>query len=446
MISILATIVILGVLIFVHELGHFATAKWAGIDVPRFSIGLGPKMLGFTRGETEFVISWIPLGGYVRMAGMDDMEALEGGEYDAEAARLAGRSFESKSIPVRAVVIAAGVVMNVLFAWFLYAVIAMAWGVRTVPEPIVGNIAADRVPAEAAALLDIPVGARITAVNGQPVTDFNDVYQYMAMARDTIRLEFADARAVTVPVPGRDAQRSELIQAVEPQLHVPAVVGQVAGNSPAEAAGLRQGDLVVRAAGEPIADWPQLVTVLQARPGVPVDLVVERDGQPVHLSVTPESHEVETADRPVGRIGIGVAELPRDRLGPIAAAGHGVEQVVRITRLILDFLRGLFTGAASPRDVGGPILIYQITDQVARVGFFAFLEFMALFSINLAILNLLPIPILDGGQLVFLAVEGIRGKALTVEQRVRLSQLGLVLIVAIMVWALANDFLRLFGL
>jgi regulator of sigma E protease len=444
-ISILATIIILGVLIFVHELGHFTTAKWANIEVPRFSIGLGPKMIGFTRGETEYVISWIPLGGYVRMAGMEDMEALEG-EHDPERARSAGRDFESKSLPVRALVISAGVIMNVLFAWFLYTVIALAWGVRSIPEPVVGNIAAERVPAEAAALLDIPVGARITAVNGQPVADFSDVYQFMAMARDTIRLEFVDASAVTVPVPTRDTERSDLILAVEPRLVIPAVIAQVTGGSPAEAAGLRAGDRVVRAGGEPIDDWQDLVAVLQARPGVPVDLVVERAGREARVTVTPETTEDATADRPVGRIGIRVAELPRERLGPIAAAGHGVEQVVRITRLILDFLAGLFTGRASPRDVGGPILIYQITDQVARVGIVAFLDFMALFSINLAILNLLPIPILDGGQLLFLAIEGIRGKALSVEQRVRLSQVGLVMIVLIMVWAIANDFLRLFGL
>jgi regulator of sigma E protease len=444
-ISILATVVILGVLIFVHELGHFATAKWAGIDVPRFSIGLGPKMTGFTRGGTEFVISWIPLGGYVRMAGMDDMEALEGGEYDAERARQAGRSFESKSLPVRAVVIAAGVVMNVLFAWFLYTVIALAWGVRTIPEPVVGDVLEERVPAEAMALLDIPVGARIATVNGQPVADFSDVHRFMAMARDTIRLEFENAPPVTVPVPSADAERTELIVSLEPRLPVPAVVGQVAEGSPAEQAGLREGDRVVAVDGEPIALWQDLVAALETRPGEAVGMTVERDRRRVEVTVIPEPREIAEG-RTVGRVGIGRTDLPRERLGPVAAAVWGGQETIRITRLILDFLRGLFTGAASPRDVGGPILIYQITDQVARIGFVAFLDFMALFSINLAILNLLPIPILDGGQLVFLAVEGIRGKALSVEQRMRLSQLGLVLIVAIMVWALANDFLRLFGL
>jgi regulator of sigma E protease len=440
-ISILATIVILGVLIFVHELGHFATAKWAGIEVPRFSIGLGPKMIGFTRGETEYVISWIPLGGYVRMAGMEDMEALEG-EHDATVARSTGRDFESKSLPVRAMVISAGVIMNALFAWFLYAVISMAWGVVSVPPPVVAGVIEELVPADSRALLDIRPGARITHVNGRSVSDFTDVQQMMAMAPDTIRIEFADAPPVTVRVPTGDALRRDMVMSLEPEFVIRPVVRQLEQGSPAEVAGLRVGDEVVAVNGQPISDWRELVVALEDNPGATLELRVARGEQLLTLSVTPETRVV--GDRTVGRIGIGGAL--RERLGPVAAVVHGGQQTVRVTRMILDFLRGLFTGGASPRDVGGPILIYQITDQVARGGLAPFLEFMALFSINLAILNLLPIPILDGGQLVFLAVEGIRGKALSVDQRVRLSQLGLVLIVAIMVWALANDFLRLFGL
>lgn len=445
MISILATIVILGVLIFVHELGHFATAKWAGIEVPRFSIGLGPKMIGFKRGETEYVISWLPLGGYVRMAGLEDMEALEG-EHDAAAARATGRDFESKSVPVRAVVISAGVIMNVLFAWFLYAVIAMAWGVPSVGPAVVGDVVEELVPEGAVALLDIPMGTRIQTVNGRAVADFGEVREAMAMARDTIRFEFEGAPALTIPVPGADQARSDMIFSLEPRRDTPPEVGQVLEDSPAEAAGLQTGDVVRTVAGTPVGDWQELVAALEGRPGEAVPLTVERDGRTVELTVTPEAQEIEAIGRTVGRIGIGRTAPPRERLGPVGAVTHGAAETWRITRLILDFLAGLFSGAASPRDVGGPILIYQITDQVAQVGLSAFLEFMALFSINLAILNLLPIPILDGGQLVFLAVEAIRGRALSIEQRMRLSQLGLVLIVAIMVWALANDFLRLFGL
>lgn len=447
MIGILATIVVLGVLIFVHELGHFATAKWMNIAVPRFSIGLGPKLIGFTRGETEYVISWLPLGGYVRMAGMDDMEALEGGEHDSAEARLAGRDFESKSLPARALVISAGVIMNMLFAWLLFAVIAMVWGVREAPAPVVGDVTEELVPVEAAALLDVPRGARVVAVNGDAVEDWEDVRRRMAAARDSITLAFQDAPPLTVPVPASDSARSALVFSLEPRVASPARIGTVVEGSPAADAGIEPGDRVVAAGGQPVETWQDFVRVVEASPGAPVELVVQRDGRRESLTVVPEARAVAAAGaRSVGRIGVGGQQMPRERLGPVAAVAHGGAQTWSITVMIIDYLVGLFTGQASPRDVGGPILIYQITEQVSRVGLDAFLDFMALFSINLAILNLLPIPILDGGQLLFLAVEGIRGRALTVEQRVRLTQVGLVLVVAIMVWALANDFLRLFGL
>lgn len=450
MIGIIATIVILGVLIFVHELGHFATAKWADIEVPRFSIGLGPKMVGFTRGETEYVIGWLPLGGYVRMAGMDDMEALEGGEHDAEVARSTGRDFESKSLPTRALVISAGVIMNVLFAWLLFAIIGMVWGAREAPAPLVGDVVEERVTMETRALLDVPVGARITAVNGEAVSDWSEVELAMMGAEDSLRLEFADAPALAVPVPAGDTARAMLMAAIEPQVRIDALVGTVVEGSAAARAGLEPGDRVVEVGGEPIAGWQDMVRLVESRPGQAVAMVVERNGERVTLSVTPAAETVE-AGATVGRVGVGrtgslLQGYPRTRMGPAEAVVHGARETWRFTRLILDYLGGLFTGEASARDVGGPILIYQISEQVARLGLDAYLNFMALFSINLAILNLLPIPILDGGQLLFLAVEGVRGRALSIEQRIRLSQVGLVLVVGIMVWALANDVLRLFGI
>jgi len=449
-IGIIATIVVLGVLIFVHELGHFATAKWANIEVPRFSIGLGPKMVGFTRGETEYVIGWLPLGGYVRMAGMDDMEALEGGEHDAEAARSTGRDFDSKSLPVRALVISAGVIMNLLFAWFLFALIPMIWGVREAPAPVVGDVVEERLTMETRALLDVPLGARIARVNGGVVSDWSDVERAFIGATDSLRLEFESSPAITVPVPAGDTARGMLVAALEPDVRLSAEIGVVAEGSAAERAGLQAGDHVVEVSGEPVTGWQEMVRLVETRPGEALGFVVERNGERVPLTVTPAAETVE-AGATVGRVGIGrtgrlIDGYERTRIGPVEAAVHGAEETWRFTVLIVDYLIGLFTGEASARDVGGPILIYQISDQVVQIGFDAYLNFMALFSINLAILNLLPIPILDGGQLMFLALEGVRGRALSIEQRMRLSQVGLVLVVAIMVWALANDVLRLFGL
>ena len=452
MITILATIVILGVLIFVHELGHFATAKWADIEVPRFSIGLGPKMFGFTRGETEYVISWLPLGGYVRMAGMDDMEELEGGDHDSTEARAAGRDFESKSLPVRALVLAAGVIMNALFAWLLFAIIGMVWGVRESPPAVVGDVVEERVTAGAEALLDVAHGSRITAINGEAVENWQGVQEILAMERDSLRLEFANAPTVAVPVPEGDSARMSLLSALEPQVEMAPVLGRVVEESPAEAAGLQPDDRVVEVGGQLVSSWQEMVAAVEPHAGEAVEIVVEREGQREQVTIVPEPRQVAGTGRAIGRIGVGsvtgslLDAYPRERMGPVGAFIYGAEETWRFTSLILDYLVGLFTGEASPRDVGGPILIYQATERMVQVGLDAYLNFMALFSINLAILNLLPIPILDGGQLAFLALEGIRGKPLSVEQRMRLSQVGLVLIVAIMVWALANDVLRLFGL
>ena len=453
MITIIATIIVLGVLIFVHELGHFATAKWADIEVPRFSIGLGPKMIGFTRGETEYVIAWLPLGGYVRMAGMDDMEALEGGEHDATEAKSSGRDFESKSLPARALVISAGVIMNFLFAWLLFAIIGLGWGVRQAPEAVVGDVTEQFLTPETLALAEIPRGARLTSVNGTEVGDWSQVQQALngAVDADSLRLAFDDGATLAVPLPETDSLRGRVLSAMEPAVDRAPAVGSVSDDSPAERAGLQAGDRFVRVAGDTITDWQELVAAVVARPGESVPAVVERDGERLELTLTPKRLDVADGAMVIGWLGVTptmrvIDGYPREHMGPMRAVVHGGEETYRITTMILGYLGGLFTGAESPRDVGGPILIYQISEQVVQIGFDAFLNFMALFSVNLAILNLLPIPILDGGQLMFLAVEGIRGRALSIEQRIRLSQVGLVLVVAIMVWALANDVLRLFGL
>jgi regulator of sigma E protease len=223
----------------------------------------------------------------------------------------------------------------------------------------------------------------------------------------------------------------------------------VVDDSPAEAAGLERGDRIVEIDGRSIDGWQAMVAAVESRPGEALPVVVERDGERVAVTLTPEPRELETAT--VGRIGVArpdrvIDAYPREHMGPVQAVVHGAEQTWDYTTLIIGYLGGLFSGTESARDVGGPILIYQISEQMVRIGMDAYLNFMAIFSINLAILNLLPIPILDGGQLVFLLVEGVRGRALSLEQRMRLSQVGLVVVVAIMVWALANDVLRLFGI
>lgn len=361
MIAVVAFIVVLGVLIVVHELGHFVTAKMARIAVPRFSIGLGPKVWGVKYGETEYVLSALPLGGYVKMAGMAEEEVLdklEGGPSELEVPPE--RRFDSKSLPVRAVVISAGVVMN-----FVFAIFAFAW---------------------------------IAHYQGTPIP----------------------------------------------------VIGEVVEGSPAETAGLQPGDLIVAADDQELDTWYDFVGYVRPRYDQIVVLTVERSGQRLNLQSRiariVETDSISGDSIVYGQIGVGHdSENGRRPIGAGAALAVGTRQSVTVAGLIVDFVGQLLTGRASARDLGGPILIGQLSGRAARAGPLTLINFMALLSVHLAVLNLLPIPILDGGHLVFLAIEAVQGRAVSLQARARWSQLGFILILALMVWVITSDVLRLTG-
>jgi regulator of sigma E protease len=468
MITILATIIVLGVLIFVHELGHFMTAKMVDIEVPRFSIGLGPKAFGFKRGETEYVVSWLPLGGYVKMAGMEEMEAIEGGSkkkptitgagtaedlgLEVEEKRVAGpRDFESKSLPARALVISAGVIMNLLFAFLVFSLIAIAWGVRGTPESTIGGVAEEYLPRGAEPLATIPSGTRITKIGRESIKDFQDMQVALSQAgAGPIQMEFDNFAPLTIELPASQDARDSLISSFEPSVNTPATVGTIVKGSRAEQSGIQPGDKVLSAAGQPVQTWQQFVQLVERHGGQQMQIQVDRNGKQVTVTATPEARKLVN-NMTYGRLGIAPAiatgdALPRERLNLFAGFGHGARQTWDMVALTAGFLWDLVTGGASARNLGGPILIGQLSGRVARAGLEPFLAFMALFSVNLAVLNLLPIPVLDGGHLVFLGVEAVRGRPLSLESRMRWSQVGFVIVMAIMVWALANDVLRLFGI
>ncbi|MGH7475869.1 MAG: RIP metalloprotease RseP [Longimicrobiales bacterium] len=459
--TILATILVLGVLIFVHELGHFWAAKLADIEVPRFSIGLGPKMLGFRRGETEYVISWLPLGGYVRMAGMEELESIEGGQLERQSVPVAdlgllgeeegpehrpsSRDFESKSVPVRAAVIAAGVTMNLIFAFVAYSAEALAWGVAEVPDARIASVTAETLPQGAESLASLPAGAEVESVGGKEVSDWQDLqFTIAAASAGPTELRLADGSSVRLELAEDPDARAALLRSIRPVFELEPVLGVVGRGQPADVAGLRPGDRVLSVAGSPIRTWEDMVSIVQSSPVTPLSFVVQRDGQTHALTVTPE-RRAGAGGAVIGQIGV-QSVVPIERPGPVGALVHGAQQTWYWLAFTVEFLVDLITGQASPRNVGGPILIGQLSGDVARAGIQALVGFMALLSINLAVFNLLPIPVLDGGQLVFLAIEGVRGRALSLEQRLRLTQVGLVFLVGLMVWVIANDLLRLFGL
>ncbi|MEO6055713.1 MAG: RIP metalloprotease RseP [Gemmatimonadales bacterium] len=450
--TVLSLIVVLGVLVFVHEAGHFVAAKWAGIYVHRFSVGLGPPIpwLTFRRGETEYSISWLPLGGYVKMASREEdvgSSALEGGQ-SADPVPP-DRMFEAKPVWKRMIVILAGVTMNTLFAWFLFAFLAGKNGRQIDPVTTVGHVVDELVPPEAEAFKGIRPGTRIARVNGHAVTSWDEIAEGIANTPESeIRLELGDGSVVTAVI-HQDAleQRLKASQALQP--FRAAVVGQVVPGRPAARAGLEPGDTITALGGRPVTQWYDLVERLQQNEGSPVQVEVARAGRRISFDVTPYVDSIAGPDGKrvaVGRIGVAVAgDFRSEPLGLGGAVVEGWRSTVGASTQIVRTVRGLFSGRISKREVGGPILIGQLAGQSARMGLDPFLAFMALISINLAVLNLLPVPVLDGGQFLFLLAEAVVRRPLPLKLRERLTMVGLALIVLLMGLAFSNDIRRLFG-
>jgi len=452
LLTVLALVVVLGVLIFVHEAGHFVAAKWAGIYVHRFSLGLGPPIpwLTFRRGETEYTISWLPLGGYVKMASKEEdigSSALEGGAPSVPVPP--DQVFEAKPIWVRMLVILAGVAMNALFAWAVFAFLAYKNGRQIDPVTTVGQVVQEVVPPEAAALKQIRSGTAIVRINGDSMESWDEIVSAMVNTPEPeVRIELSDGSTVVLPIhPDALEERVKAAQALQP-FRAP-VVGQVLPDKPAGKAGIQEGDTIMAVNGRPVEQWYDLLELLQASAGQPLKIKVARGGKRLAFDIQPYVDSIPGPDgkpRPVGRIGVAVGtRLLSEPLSLGQAIVEGGRATIRASTQILRTVRGLFSGRISGRTVGGPILIGQLAGESARLGLDTFLGFMALISINLAILNLLPIPVLDGGQFVFLLAEAVIRRPLPMKLRERLTTVGLVLIIMLMGLAFTNDIRRWLG-
>jgi regulator of sigma E protease len=447
LIYVVSLVATLSILILVHEFGHFFAAKAVNIQVPRFSLGFGKRLAGFRVGETEFVLSAIPLGGYVKMAGMEDdepAEALEGTGEDYEVDPE--RTFDSKPLWARALVISAGVIMNLLFAFLVYTALALVYGETLLPNTRVWVPPASELRGPARQLAAVPVGATLTRVGGLPVKTWNDVADLLPDAQaGPLELEFSDAPPVMLTLPPSQADRDSIVSRLQP-FEEP-VIGLVSSGTPAARAGLRPGDRVLQAAGKPVRTWNELVSAIKSHPARPLPLVVQRGRAQVAVTVVPNAEKAtdERGNRTtVGKMGAGLDRpVLHRRVGPVEAVTVGAQQTWASAAFIAGILKKLVTGEISPRNMGGLISIGEASGQTAQMGLEVWLTFLALFSVNLAVLNLLPIPILDGGHLMFLAFEAVRGRPLSVEARIRLSQVGLVIVVALMIWANGNDVVRL---
>lgn len=445
-------LVVLGVLVFVHELGHYLAAKKFGVWVHRFAVGMGPpiKALSFRRGETEWAIAWLPLGGYVKMASKEEDPAsgvLEGGPENATVPP--DRVFEAKPVWQRMVIILAGVTLNLLFAWLVYVGLAAKNGRQYDPTLTVGRVVASALPEQARALADVQPGSRITRMNGVEAHDWGDVTAAITTGSgDQITFEFANRAPISIDLHSDQlVERANLAAAIAPQ-HA-AIVGQVVAGGAADKAGIQPEDSVMTIDGVMIHAWTDAVERIEAAPGRPLAMTVMRGGAPVSLTVTPASELRTPGDSASGVIGrVGIYQKVPYLTEPLTfgeAVGAGSEQTWVAAGTIVRTFRGLLTGRVSSKEVGGPILIGQLAAQSARAGLDVFLAFMALISVNLAVVNLLPIPVLDGGAFLMLAVEGVIRRPIPTRVREVVQLVGLGLVVLLMVVAFKNDILRLLG-
>ncbi len=461
MLAILAPIIVFGLVIFVHELGHFIAAKLTGVYAPRFSIGFGPALWRHRRGETEYVLAALPLGGYVRMASRHDAEAafIEGGNeesgalkpgdagYDPEAMAPFGpkpvpedRWFESKSLAARLFIMIAGVTMNMVLALVALIYVAAVYGEPYVATRVVGAV---HPLAGAPQLAQIQAGDTLVAVNGRPVGSWSDVAdRIMAMDSGVVSLR-TQRTEVRMPV-GRagEPKPDALLGALD--FYMAPVIGDVASGSPAMRAGIQPGDTVVRIADVPVSSSSALQAQVSAAPGTALPIQVHRKGRVVKMTVTPDSTSIKDpasgAMKVVGRIGVAFADVTSRRPMSLAASvTTGAEQTWRVATSIVDVVHGLLTREVSVRSLGGPIAITRASVAAAKSGLETLLTLIALLSVNVAVLNLLPIPILDGGQILLNVAESAKGSPFTARTREYILRFGLVAILLIFVMTTFND-------
>jgi len=425
--------VVLGIMIFVHEWGHFIAAKFFGVRVDVFSFGFGPRLLGVKRGDTDYRLSAFPFGGYVRMAGDNVVEERTGADYE----------YLSKPRWQRVVIAIAGPAMNVLLAFLIF------WGIYgLVGVPFEPDL---RQPADVVAVPTSPPiasavepGDRIVAVNGQNTPTWEKVLSLVNKATPGSMLSIAVVRGgaqqtFAVPIPNKLISADSLVG--YPKLAP--VVDDVAIGFPAERAGLRAGDFIVSIDGKPVATWYQLVDAVHQSDGRPIEFVVRRGGKDLSLTIAP-IQGMGSDGQSVFQIG--VSPKTRDafeREGPIAAAKDATIETYLNMRQIVQVIGGLFSGRVSIRELQGVVGIARVSGQAAQRGPLTLLGLMAVISLNLGLLNLFPIPVLDGGHVLLLAVEGIMRRDLSVSIKERFVQVGLVFLLGIFAFVMYSDILKL---
>jgi regulator of sigma E protease len=445
--TVLSLLVTLGILVTIHEWGHYWVARRCGVKVLRFSVGFG-KPIWMRKGKdgTEYAVASIPLGGYVRM-----LDEREGPVPDD----LKSQAFNNKSVYQRIAIVAAGPLVNLIFALFAYWFLFI-WGV-TVVKPVVGVVAPDSLAAQAG----LQPNYEIAEIDGREVLSWEEINLALAArvgesGELTIRAGEPNAgwlRSYTANLQNWDVD----LESTSPlrafglspwQPEVPAVIGQISSEGPAFRAGLKEGDRVVSIDDAPISSWMDLVSKVQASYDTDLRFEIVRDDQVIEVNVRPGLRP--GGDAKVGYIGAGVVvpQWPEDMLrdlsqGPLDALVSAYDKTAQMIGLTLDSIKKMIVGVISVKNLSGPITIAKVAGDSASSGLESFISFLAYLSISLGVLNLLPIPMLDGGHLVYYFVELIRGRPVSERTQAFGMRLGMALLFSLMAIAFFNDLARL---
>jgi regulator of sigma E protease len=449
--NIFAFVIVLGVLIFFHEFGHFLIARLFGVGVERFSLGFGPRLIGKKIGITDYRLSAIPLGGYVKMVGE---------EPDAEIApEDLHLSFTHKHVVKRMLIVFAGPLFNILLAVIIFFVFFSITGIDDI-KPVIRQVQKDSVAWKAG----LQVDDRIVSIDGSNVDSWYDIDEAVAeskgkplvlgVVRHDMFLKFVVKPELKhgTDVLGDPMSYYDMGISAFPELK--AIVGDVTAGFPAEKAGLKKGDQILSINGIPIGNWRQMQSIISSSGGVELTFSVKRGEEVFKVNLTPryvktKNNLGEAEDRYL----IGVSTQPFDipvadrvtkRLNPIKAGVQSIYRTYSICALTVRSVVKMINGSIPRENLGGPIMIAKLAGEQAKQGFDKLVQFIAFISINLAIVNLLPIPVLDGGHLMFFLIEAIKGRPVSVKVREVAQQVGLFILILLMILVFYNDITRFF--
>ncbi len=423
--TIIAGLVLFTIMVISHEFGHFIAAKITGIGVKRFSIGLGPKLFGFRSGGTEYVLSLVPLGGYVKMKGMEPGEIK--GEKD---------EFFSKSILVRTFVVLSGPFLNLILAFIIYFFTVLSFGVDVIPGTNIESVNDNPLLNER-----VKKGDNIITLNNKDVRNWYEISKILEDKPDSLNfLIKRDDSLFTINIQYKKDEGFPFVPMIEP------IIGIIEKNSPADNLGLKKGDRFLSINGKEIKSFEDMRMEVSVNPEKTLEIEWKRNGMIMKGEVVPRKQKIQEngKTKEIGLLGV-VAKTEKLQFGFFGSFKEGFRRTVESIKLIFSVIVMLFRRQISPRTLGGPIAIFQLAGESARWGLEFYLGFMAILSINLFIFNLIPFPPLDGGHILIFGIEKLIRKRPTEKQYQLIQQIGFAILLILVAFIFYNDIMRIRG-